>query len=89
MTSNAILPDRLKTIRKARKIGRPNLAKLAGLTERQLAKLETNTGLGLPGASLLRLADALNTTPLALTGELDLIDDDLKPASSCRKGCCS
>ncbi len=43
MTTLTIDAARLKTVRKARKIGRPKLAKLVGLTERQLAKLETGT----------------------------------------------
>ena len=89
MTTVAILPDRLKTLRKARKIGRPKLAKMSGLSERQLSRLETTQGLGLPDAFLVRLADALHITPLALTGELDLIDADLTPSSTCTKGCCS
>ena len=36
-----IKTGRLKEIRKARKIGRPKLAKQVGITERQLAKIET------------------------------------------------
>lgn len=40
MTENRLDPARLKTIRKARKIGRPKLARLAGMTERQIARLE-------------------------------------------------
>ena len=89
MTTIAIMPDRLKTVRKARKIGRPKLAKMSGLSERQLARLETTKGLGLPDDFLIRLADALHITPLALTGELDLIDEDLTPSSTCTKGCCN
>ncbi|AKS45920.1 Helix-turn-helix domain-containing protein [Octadecabacter temperatus] len=88
MTTETILADRLKSVRKARKIGHPKLAKLSGLTERQLAKMETK-GAELPDAVLVSLADALKITPLALTGALPLIDADLKPASTCTSGCCS
>lgn len=88
MTQVSILPDRVKTLRKARKIGRPKLAKLTGLTERQLTKLESSAGTDLPEPSVERLADALNITPMVLTGELALLDEDLKPASTCTSGCC-
>ncbi|MCF2904073.1 helix-turn-helix domain-containing protein [Octadecabacter sp. CECT 8868] len=88
MTSETILADRLKSVRKARKIGRPKLAKLSGLTERQLAKLETK-GAAVPEPVLSNLAEALHITPLALTGALPLIDEDLQPAAStCTSGCC-
>ena len=44
MTAVQIDTITLKTLRKARKIGRHKLAKQAGLSERQLTKLETGTG---------------------------------------------
>jgi len=37
-----IKSERLKAVRKARKIGRPKLAKQVGITERQLTKIETS-----------------------------------------------
>lgn len=92
MTVHTIDPERLKTLRKARKIGRPKLAKLSGLTERQLAKLEASSdrGAALPDAVLGRLSTALQIPALALTGELPLIDTDLQPAAkpTCASGCC-
>ncbi|MGR3713635.1 MAG: helix-turn-helix domain-containing protein [Shimia sp.] len=89
MTALTLDSDRLKTVRKARKIGRPKLAKLTGLTERQLAKLEGNGGTSVPEAAVTRLSEVLQIPVMALTGELALIDDDLKPAqSTCTSGCC-
>ncbi|WP_422050975.1 helix-turn-helix domain-containing protein [Shimia sp.] len=91
MTELTIDPQRLKSVRKARKLGRPKLAKLTSLTERQLTKLETaSKGAALPEATVIRIAGALGIPALALTGELPLIEDDLQPAaktSSC--SCCS
>nr|WP_247738897.1 helix-turn-helix domain-containing protein [Shimia sp. R9_2] len=81
----------MKSVRKARKLGRPKLAKLTSLTERQLTKLETaSNGAVLPEATVIRIAGALGIPALALTGELPLIEDDLQPVaktSSC--SCCS
>lgn len=90
MTDTALLPERLKTIRKARKIGRTKLAKLSGLTERKLTKLETSKGENLSTMSLKQLADVLQITPFVLTGELPLSEHDLQPASTqtCTSGCC-
>ncbi|MBO9402723.1 helix-turn-helix transcriptional regulator [Shimia sp. R9_1] len=91
MTELTIDPQRLKSVRKARKLGRPKLAKLTSLTERQLTKLETaSKGAALPETTVIRIAGALGIPALALTGELPLIEDDLQPAaktSSC--SCCS
>lgn len=92
MTAVVIDASTLKTVRKARKIGRPKLAKLAGLTERQIARLEgagSSTGT-LPSDTVLRLAGALQVPAETLTGDLALIDDDLVPASEkkCTSGCC-
>ena len=90
MAGSAIDPERLKTSRKARKIGRPRLARMSGLTERQLAKLESNQALGLTAAKAARLSCTLNVPVLALTGELPLISDDLETMASqtCTNGCC-
>lgn len=92
MTELTIDPQRLKSVRKARKLGRPKLAKLTSLTERQLTKLETaSKGAALPEATVIRIAGALGIPALALTGELPLIEDDLlqpvAKTSSC--SCCS
>lgn len=59
MTTLTIDPQRLKTVRKARKLGRPKLAKLVSLTERQLTKLETAKTATLPEPAAVRLAAAL------------------------------
>ena len=88
MSATAILPERLKTVRKARKIGRTKLAKMSGMTECALTKLETGKENSLAAASLEQLADALQITPFVLTGELALSDSDMKPASTCKSGCC-
>ncbi len=61
MTTLTIDPQRLKTVRKARKLGRPKLAKLVSLTERQLTKLAiAKTGPCQPHIGL-RLPDVLQT----------------------------
>ncbi|MCG7492694.1 helix-turn-helix transcriptional regulator [Thalassobius sp. Cn5-15] len=92
MTTLTIDPQRLKTLRKARKLGRPKLAKLVGMTERQITKLETAvagpaTAMAEPAAD--RLAAALHIPTLVLTGELALIDEDLQQVqNSCTSGCC-
>ncbi len=86
MTTLTIDPQRLKTVRKARKLGRPKLVKLVSFTERQLIKLETAKTATLPAPAVLRLATELLIPTQALTGELPLIEEDLKPKSTC--GCC-
>lgn len=88
MSEIAIEPDRLKTIRRARKIGRPKLGKLAGMSERQVARLEAG-GLVLSVAQLERVAQALDVLPMVLTGELAVSEDDLvQSAPKCTSGCC-
>lgn len=86
----AIDADRLKAVRKARKTGRPKLAKLAGITERQVAKIEAKAVAAVSEGVLLRLSDALQVPAPALTGDFPLIQDDLEPmaAKTCRNGCC-
>jgi len=89
MTAMTIDASRLKTIRKARKIGRPKLAKLSGLTERQVAKLEGASG-DLPEKTVEKLSSVLQVPSLVLTGDLPLSDSDFAPAtkSTCTSGCC-
>ena len=86
----AIDPNRLKTVRKARKVGRPKLAKLSGLTERKLAKIEAGQQSLLSEALVLKLSDALNVPSPTLTGQFPLTEDDLKQetTSDCTSGCC-
>lgn len=91
MTEISIDPSRIKTIRKARKIGRPKLAKLTGVTERQLAKIETSSAASLDISALQRLSAALDVPVPTLTGEFEIAQSDLSPASAqkCTSGCCS
>ncbi len=90
MTTQTIDATRVKALRTSRKIGRPKLAKMTGLSERQIAKLEATKGIAtVPTVAVERLAHALQITPLVLTGDLEMTQDDLapaKPASSC--SCC-
>lgn len=83
--------DRLKSVRKARKVGRPKLAKLAGLTERSRTKLESSGPQlqPVPDETLTRIAAVLQVPVLVLTGDLDLADDDLAPAAKPSCGCCN
>ncbi len=83
MTTLTIDPQRLKTMRKASRLGRSKLVKLVSFTERQLIKLETAKTATLPAPTVLRLATELLIPTQALTGELPLIEEDLKPKSTC------
>ncbi|MEP2640429.1 helix-turn-helix transcriptional regulator [Roseobacter sp.] len=85
-----IKSDRLKAIRKGRKIGRPKLAKLSGLTERKLAKIEADTTFMVPQSTVAKLSDALHVPEPTLTGVFPLSQDDLNPieAPQCTSGCC-
>jgi len=82
--------DRLKAIRKARKMGRPKLAKLSGLTERKLARIESETLSILPHSTVAKLSQALQIPEPTLTGDFPITQDDLKPLtkSQCTSGCC-
>lgn len=87
---NAIISaDTLKTLRKSRKIGRPKLAKLSGLTERQVARFEGATGseTAATGEVIARLTAALGVSAEVLIGTSALTDYDLvsapKPSCSC------
>lgn len=90
MTELTIDTNRLKTIRKARKIGRPKLAKLSGLTERRLAKIEAGEQAVLSEALVLKISDVLKVPSPTLTGQFPLTEDDLKQdvGPSCSNGCC-
>jgi len=82
--------ERLKAIRKGRKMGRTKLAKLSGLTERQLAKIEADTLSILPHSTIAKLSQALQVPELTLTGDFPITQDDLTPLtkSQCTSGCC-
>ena len=91
MTAEFIDAGTLKTLRKARKFGRPKLAKLAGLTERQIARFEGAAG-GTHAATpdvISRLSAILQVPEETLTGSEVLTEYDLTtaPKSSC--SCCS
>ena len=82
----------LKTIRTARKVGRPKLAKLTGITERQIARLETAAAehSQVSDALMIRLSDALNVSTDVLSGETQACETDMIPmvSSKCTNGCC-
>lgn len=90
MTTQTIDATRVKALRTSRKIGRPKLAKMTGLSERQIAKLESTKGIvTVPTVALERLAHALQITPLVLTGDLEMVQDDLAPAKPSSCSCCN
>lgn len=78
----------LKTVRTARKVGRPKLAKLIGVTERQISKLESaEAGAGeIPAFQLMRISEALMVPMAVLSGEDPITEADLRPLSS---ACCT
>ena len=80
----------LKTIRKARKLGRPRLARMAGVSERQLSRLEQAAGGAMKADTVTRLAMALEVPEAVLTGAMPMAEADLTPmaTSKCTSGCC-
>ena len=86
-----IKSERLKAVRKARKIGRPKLAKQVGITERQLFKIETSETVMLTENAVSKLCQALQINIKTLTGELPMLEEDLRPLQmpQCLSGCCS
>ena len=90
MATLTLNTTRIKKIRKARKIGRPKLAKLAGLTERQVTKLEIAAReTPVEHATAMRLSLALDVPLPTLTGEFEISEDDLTQATPKSCGCCS
>ena len=85
-----IAPDRLTQIRKMRGIGRPKLAKLSGLPERQIARLEGALPLkSEPSEEMLkRLSHALRVRPEAFSGDAPLTDADFEFAHATSCSCC-
>lgn len=86
-----IQPKRLTEIRKARGVGRPRLAKLSGLTERQIARLEgaiPSKGIHTED-TILRLASALQVRPETLMSTEALTSEDflVVPQSRCCSRC--
>lgn len=91
MTEATIDPLTLSTLLKARKFGRPRLAKLAGLTERVVARLEGAAPAKgeVSDEVLQRIAHALQVSPQMLSGKEALTQIDLlPPVGTCRTGCC-
>ena len=86
-----IKSERLKAVRKARKIGRPKLAKQVGITERQLFKIETSETVMLTENAVSKLCQALQINIKTLTGELPMLEKDHRPLQKpqCVSGCCS
>ena len=86
-----IKSERLKAVRKARKIGRPKLDKQVGITERQLFKIETSETVMLTENAVSKLCQALQINIKTLTGELPMLEKDLRPLQKpqCVSGCCS
>jgi len=85
----AILPERLNQIRRTRGLGRPRLAKLSGLTERQIARLEGAIASkeNCTEDTVLRLASALQVRPETLTSSDPISDKDFMVVPQSR--CCS
>lgn len=88
-----ILSERFKIIRKARKIGRGKLAKLSGLTERQITRIEQGdiSANELSAEQLEQIACSLKISEQALLGGVPLEKGDLLPdaALQCHNSCCS
>ena len=82
----------LKAIRTARKVGRPKLAKLTGMTERQIAKLETSAAeqSEVSDTVMVRISDALKVPSDVLSGETPVCEADMIPmvSTKCASGCC-
>lgn len=86
-----IKTEQLKAIRVARKIGRPKLAKLVGISERNLTKIEKSETATLTQSTISKLSHALQISSMTLTGEFPVAENDLKPIQkpTCKTGCCS
>ncbi|MEM6383038.1 MAG: helix-turn-helix transcriptional regulator [Pseudomonadota bacterium] len=85
----AIDGAQLKSIRRARKIGRPKLAKLSGISERQIAKIEGSCSPLLSQALLSNFSNVLQVPVPVLTGEADPVDFDLEPLAPKASKTCS
>lgn len=87
-----ILPERVQELRRARGLGRSKLAKLSGVTERQVARLEGALpwkGQLTPGM-VQRIAAALQVQPETLLGDQPLTEFDMAaPPRSSSCSCCS
>lgn len=70
--------DRLRTIRKRKKLSRPDLERVSGINVRTIQRLENEPEKSKTTRedTVMRLAEALDVKPGVLTGELDLPDAD-------------
>jgi DNA-binding Xre family transcriptional regulator len=91
MAELQIKTGQLKSIRVARKIGRPKLVKQVGISEQQLAKIEKSETAEISSNAVSRLSEALQIFTITLTGEFPLAKSDLQPIKKpkCTTGCCS
>ncbi|MCY3766833.1 MAG: helix-turn-helix transcriptional regulator [Gemmatimonadetes bacterium] len=73
--------DRLRTLRKRKKLSRPDLARVSGINTRTIQRLENEPDKckSTREDTVTRLAEALEVEPGVLTGELDLPDSDEAP----------
>ena len=73
--------DRLRTLRKRKKLSRPDLERASGINMRTIQRLENEPDKSKTTRedTVVRLADALDIEPDVLTGELDLPDSDEAP----------
>jgi len=90
MTTLTIDPATLKSLRKARKLGRPRLAREAGVTERHIARLE---GVGPAQGAItpdlvMRLSAVLQVSADVLMGDQPLHEIDLAPRAKSSCSCC-
>jgi transcriptional regulator with XRE-family HTH domain len=68
---SSTLADRLLAARKAKGLSQVRLAKLAGLSQPSLSNIESGETTSLRGATLIRLAEALQVDPHWLQGGAD------------------
>ena len=75
--------DRLRTIRRRKKLSRPDLKRASGITARTIQRLENEPDKSKSPRedTVMRLAEALDVEPGVLTGELPLPEPDQPPAS--------
>lgn len=75
-TKMKIDPNRLRTLRKRKKLSRPDLDRASGITVRTIQRLENEPDecITTREDTVLRLAKALDVEPGVLTGEVDLPD---------------
>lgn len=80
-TKMKIDPNRLRALRQRKKLSRPDLERVSGITVRTIQRLENEPDecKTTREDTVIRLAKALNVEPGVLTGELDMPDADKVP----------